>query len=77
MILQGCIIRGREEGPAKCELGVRTLLRTVFADHSSLIPKVACAWSAFQTNVLPEKPLLAQHLPNFCLGKERQQEERS
>lgn len=45
----------------------KTLLRTFFADNPSLIPKVACAWSAFQTNVLHEKPLLAQYLPKQLL----------
>lgn len=44
----GTYRKGREKGPAKCELWVRTakaLLRTLLADNSSLIPKVACAWS--------------------------------
>lgn len=45
----------------------KTFLRTLFADNSPLIFKVACAWSGFQTNVLPENPLLARHPPKQLL----------
>lgn len=60
----------------------KTLLRTLSADNSSLIPKVACAWSGspqpFRQMFGWRSLCWPSTCPNnFCLGKEGQQEERS
>lgn len=60
----------------------KSLLRTLSADNSSLIPKVACAWSGspqpFRQMFGWRSLCWPSTCPNnFCLGKEGQQEERS
>lgn len=60
----------------------KTFLRTLFADNSPLIFKVACAWSGspqpFRQMFCLRTLCWPSTLPNnFCLGNEGQREERN